>query len=188
MDKELICDHVEESSTPQRYVCSPLIAHGVTIGLLHTLFEPFDHAEHEQNELLFDRKVRLCSRLAEHLSLALANLKLQEELKIKSTQDSLTGLANRRYMEEIMQRQFHRLLRYNTPFSLVMLDVDHFKKFNDTYGHDMGDYVLSELGNYLKENTRGEDLACRFGGEEFVIILIDTDTDKASKKAEKNPW
>lgn len=183
MTEDLTCDHVEVA--PHGYVCSPLIAHGVTIGLLHILFESGDIQTSEQTPLHQDRKTRLCSRLAEHLSLALANLKLQEELKVKSTQDSLTGLANRRYMEEIMQRQFHRLLRYNTPCSLIMIDVDHFKKFNDKYGHDMGDYVLCELGRYLKDNSRGEDLACRFGGEEFIIIMVDTDTDQAHRKAKK---
>jgi len=184
MAEDLTCDHVEEA--PHGYVCCPLIAHGVTIGLLHILFdEAGDIQKSEQTPLHHERKTRLCSRLAEHLSLALANLKLQEELKVKSTQDSLTGLANRRYMEEIMQRQFHRLLRYNTPCSLIMIDVDHFKKFNDKYSHDMGDYVLCELGRYLQENTRGEDLACRFGGEEFIIIMVDTDTGQAHRKAGK---
>lgn len=183
MDEELTCAHV--SDAPHGYVCSPLIAHGLTIGLLHVIFNAPDSEASELTTLHLDRKTRLCTRLAEHLSLALANLKLQEELKVKSTQDSLTGLANRRYMEEIIQRQFHRLLRYKTPCSLIMLDVDHFKKFNDKYGHDMGDYILRELGEYLKENTRGEDLACRFGGEEFIIIMVDTDTDRALKKAKK---
>lgn len=183
MDQELSCDHV--SSAQHGYLCIPLIAHGVTIGLFHIMFQ--DPKDSPEGDILIpmERKMRLSSRLAEHLSLALANLTLQEELKIKSIEDSLTGLANRRHMEEIMQRQFHRLMRYNTPCSLIMLDVDHFKNFNDTYGHDMGDYVLQELGKYLKENTRGEDLACRFGGEEFIIIMVDTDTETAFQKAEK---
>ena len=184
LDDELVCDHVG-GSFQNGYICNPLIAHGVTIGLLHIMFAGSAGAEEDNAGPDQERKVRLSLRLADHLSLALANLKLQEELKVKSTQDSLTGLANRRYMEEIMQRQFHRLLRYNSRFSLIMLDVDHFKKFNDNYGHDMGDHVLSELGNYLNKNIRGEDLACRFGGEEFIIIMVDSDTDGAARKAEK---
>jgi len=183
MDQELTCDHVEEA--PHGYICIPLTAHGVTTGLLHIAFQEHDDQGDDHSTTLLDRKTRLCSRLAEHLSLALANLNLQEELKLKSIQDSLTGLANRRHMEEIMQRQFYRMLRHNTPCSLIMLDVDNFKHFNDTYGHDMGDYVLRELGSYLKNNTRGEDLACRFGGEEFVLIMVATDTGQAHKKAEK---
>lgn len=183
MDQELSCGHV--NTAPHGYLCIPLIAHGVTIGLFHIIFQDPKEAPEDEIVMPMDRKMRLSSRLAEHLSLALANLTLQEELKIKSIQDSLTGLANRRHMEEIMQRQFHRLMRYTTPCSLLMLDVDHFKIFNDTYGHDMGDYVLQELGKYLKENTRGEDLACRFGGEEFIIILVDTDMETAFQKAER---
>lgn len=183
MDQELACDHVEEA--PHGYLCLPLIAHGVTIGLLHINFCEMDSRDKKKLNEILERKRRLSSRLAEHLSLALANLRLQEELKLKSIQDALTGLANRRHMEEIMQRQFYRLLRYNTPCSIIMLDVDHFKKFNDTYGHDMGDYVLQELAGYLKENTRGEDLACRYGGEEFIIIMVNTDNDEAVKKARK---
>jgi diguanylate cyclase (GGDEF)-like protein/PAS domain S-box-containing protein len=184
MDRELTCEHVEEA--PKGYICIPLIAHGVTMGLLHIVFrEGGDIPENDESKRLIERKTRVISRLAEHLSLALANLSLQEKLKLKSIQDSLTGLANRRHMEEILQRQFFRMYRYNTPCSVIMLDVDHFKQFNDTYGHDIGDTVLKELGAYLKKNTRGEDLACRYGGEEFIVILVDTDTAAASKKAEK---
>lgn len=184
MDNELTCDHVEKA--PHGYICIPLIAQGETMGLLHIVFsKPEIQNGNGDLALILERKKRRCSRLADHLSLALANLSLQEKLKLKSIQDSLTGLANRRHMEEILQRQFYRMLRHHTPCSIIMLDVDHFKTFNDTYGHDMGDYVLKEMGRYLKENSRGEDLACRYGGEEFIIILADTDIDQAGKKAEK---
>jgi diguanylate cyclase (GGDEF)-like protein/PAS domain S-box-containing protein len=185
MDRELTCEHVEE--VPNGYICIPLIAHGVTMGLLHIVFQESedDSPEHNESKRLIERKTRVISRLAEHLSLALANLSLQEKLKLKSIQDSLTGLANRRHMEEILQRQFFRMHRHQTPCSVIMLDVDHFKQFNDTYGHDIGDSVLKELGGYLKKNTRGEDLACRYGGEEFIVILVDTDIVSASKKAER---
>ena len=184
MDTALTCDHVEKA--PHGYICIPLIAQGETMGLLHIVFSEIDDANGNGDAALqLERKKRLCSRLADHLSLALANLSLQEKLKLKSIQDSLTGLANRRHMEEILQRQFFRMLRHNTPCSIIMLDVDHFKKFNDTYGHDMGDCILKELGRYLKEKSRGEDLACRYGGEEFIIILAGTDIEQAAKKAEK---
>ena len=183
MDQDMSCEHVGEA--PHGYLCIPLIAQGVITGLLHIVFQDPINREPQTAGALLDRKTRLCARLADHLSLAFANLKLQEELKLKSIQDSLTGLANRRHMEEILQRQFHRLMRYETQCSLIMLDVDHFKNFNDTYGHEMGDFVLQELGRYLKKNTRGEDLACRFGGEEFIIIMVNTSTDRAFRKAEK---
>lgn len=183
MDQELTCEHIEEA--PNGYICIPLIAQGVTMGLLHIVFQNSEEADITETTSHREQKTRIISRLAEHLSLALANLRLQEKLTLKSIQDGLTGLANRRHMEEILQRQFFRMFRYNTPCSVIMLDVDHFKNFNDTYGHDMGDYVLKELAAYLKKNTRGEDLACRYGGEEFIVILVDTDIEAAGKKAEK---
>jgi len=182
-EQDMACEHTGE--TPHGYLCIPLIAQGVTIGLLHIVFDKPIEPELEDAATLLDRKASLCSRLADHLSLAFANLRLQEELKLKSIQDSLTGLANRRHMEDILQRQFHRLLRYQTQCSLIMLDVDHFKDFNDTYGHEVGDLVLQELGRYLKKSTRGEDLACRFGGEEFIIIMVNTNIERAFDKAEK---
>ena len=183
MDRDMSCEHA--GNAPHGYICIPLIASGITVGMLHIVFQEMAHSNQENREIVLERKIRLSTRLADHLSLAFANLKLQEELKLKSIQDSLTGLANRRHMEEILQRQFHRLMRYETPCSLIMLDVDFFKRFNDTYGHEMGDFVLQKLGSYLKENTRGGDLACRYGGEEFIIIMIDTDTKQARDKAEK---
>ncbi len=178
-EHELICDHVRNPGSG--YLCVPLIAHGVTIGLLHILFGS------KQTNLTMafsEKRLRMASRLAEHLSLALSNLRLREELKLKSIQDSLTGLANRRHMEDIMQRQFYRFLRHQTPCSIIMIDVDHFKSFNDKYGHETGDLVLKKLATYLKDHTRGEDLACRFGGEEFIIILVNTAIEEAIKKAE----
>ncbi len=182
MHMELACSHVDIANTKYGYLCIPLMAHGKTIGLLHTSFGK-EHNKRESNELV-ERKKRLASRLTEHLALAISNLKLQEELKQKSIQDSLTGLSNRRHMEEILQRQMNRMLRHETPCSIIMLDVDHFKSFNDTYGHDIGDCVLKELGRYLKKNTRGEDLAARYGGEEFIIILANTEIERATRKAE----
>lgn len=178
-EHELICDHVRNPGSG--YLCVPLIAHGVTIGLLHILF---NSTQANLNMAFSEKRQRMASRLAEHLSLALSNLRLREELKLKSIQDSLTGLANRRHMEDIMQRQFYRFLRHQSPCSIIMIDVDHFKSFNDKYGHETGDLVLKKLAVYLKENTRGEDLACRFGGEEFIIILVNTAIEEAMKKAE----
>ncbi len=183
LEDELLCEHVDD--TTHGYFCIPLIAHGVTIGLLHVQFAGNRQSDTQTDSSHLDRKKRLSSRLAEHLSLALANLKLREELKLKSIQDSLTGLFNRRHMEEIMQRQFYRMRRYNTPFSIIMLDIDHFKAFNDSYGHELGDIVLQQMAQYLTQNTRGEDVACRYGGEEFVLILINASMEDAIQKAEK---
>jgi len=99
--------------------------------------------------------------------------------------DHLTGLANRRRFERQLDREVARTLRYNHAFSLLMLDIDHFKLVNDTYGHEAGDLVLTKLGRILQEGTRGIDLAARIGGEEFGIILTETELVQAVEVAER---
>ena len=111
--------------------------------------------------------------LAEHLALAVANLKLRETLRTQSIRDPLTGLFNRRYMEESLERELRRTIRKKLPLALLMVDVDHFKHFNDTFGHEAGDEILRELARLFQSRLRAEDIACRYGGEEFVLILPD---------------
>jgi len=129
------------------------------------------------------------------LALEHANQQLREQLvEIESMQkllqeqaikDPLTGLFNRRYLQETLQRELHRAERAGKPLSVVMMDLDHFKKINDTYGHASGDAVLQTLGAVLLQKSRAGDIACRYGGEEFVIILIDTPVDIALQRAEQ---
>lgn len=99
--------------------------------------------------------------------------------------DHLTGLANRRRFERQLDREVARTLRYSHAFSLLMLDIDHFKLVNDTYGHEAGDHVLTKLGRILQEGTRGIDLAARIGGEEFGIILTETELNQAVEVADR---
>ncbi len=179
--ESLICDHID--FTGDRSLCIPLVAHGITTGLLHISLASCGQEDPSLIEKLIQKKLQLGVSLAEHLSLALANLKLREELQHSSLRDSLTGLSNRRHMDEIFKRQFFRLQRHDVAFSLLMIDVDHFKMFNDRYGHEIGDEALKVLGNHLKKHSRGEDLSCRFGGEEFVIILAATNHVQAIKRA-----
>jgi diguanylate cyclase (GGDEF)-like protein len=113
----------------------------------------------------------LASVFTSNLGLALANLKLRDRLRAQSMRDSLTSLFDRRFMEEFTEQELHCSKRYDTPVSLIMLDVDHFKRFNDTHGHDAGDLVLKELVEHLIKHCRESDVVCRYGGEEFVIIL-----------------
>jgi len=96
----------------------------------------------------------------------------------------LTGLYNRRYLEEVLEREIRRAGRAAQSLGLLMLDLDHFKRFNDTFGHDAGDAVLREAATLLLKNVRAEDFVCRFGGEEFVVILPTADVEGAHTRAE----
>jgi diguanylate cyclase (GGDEF)-like protein len=131
-----------------------------------------------------DTKRLLAQSLAEQIALALANLKLRETLRHQSIRDPLTGLYNRRHLEESMQRELARAQRKQSPLAVVMLDVDHFKRFNDTFGHDAGDLVLQAMGRVLREQLRASDVPCRYGGEEFVLLLPDATFEATKQRAE----
>jgi diguanylate cyclase (GGDEF)-like protein/PAS domain S-box-containing protein len=111
--------------------------------------------------------------------------KLQIQLREQAIRDPLTGLFNRRYLEETLERELARAFRQQTLFTIIMLDIDHFKKVNDLYGHKAGDLILKNLGEYLLSHTRTEDIACRYGGEEFVLILPGMSLESAYQRAEQ---
>ena len=118
------------------------------------------------------------------MALSLSNLNLRETLQHQSIRDPLTGLFNRRYMDETLERERQRAARSDTSLGVIMLDIDHFKKFNDMFGHEAGDTVLEELGVLLKNHVRGSDIACRYGGEEFVLILPESPLEIVIERAE----
>lgn len=142
------------------YSCSPLLAHGEVLGVI-SLAYPQTPPE---------SLGALLRSISEQLSLALANLRLRDSLRQQSIRDALTGLYNRRFLEESLQRELARAHRRAQSLSVVMLDVDHFKRFNDSYGHEVGDQVLQSVAEYLQTAVRGEDVVCRFGGEEFCLL------------------
>jgi diguanylate cyclase (GGDEF)-like protein len=156
------CRH---AARPERTtaMCIPMMARGEALGLLHVTF-PADVPATDSTE-------RLVNMVSESIALAIANLRLHESLQRQSIRDPLTGLFNRRYMEESFEREIRRAKRADQPVTVVMFDLDHFKVFNDTHGHGAGDRVLHELGHVLQGSCRGEDIACRYGGEEFMVIL-----------------
>ncbi len=183
-DAELPCGHIAESPA-NGYICLPMMAQGELMGLLHLQWGPPDPALSTEAKLAkFKSRKRLISTVTEQFTLSLANLKLREMLRVQSIRDPLTGLYNRRHMEESLAREIHRANRRETNLGLIMLDVDHFKDFNDNHGHDEGDVLLRELGAVLRANTRQEDIACRYGGEEFLIILPEAPLDVAHQRAE----
>ncbi|MCX7099234.1 MAG: GGDEF domain-containing protein [Methylococcales bacterium] len=114
----------------------------------------------------------------------LASLALEHDLELLAHTDSLTGLLNRRRMQEVLERQKALFLRNDSAFTFIIVDIDHFKKINDTYGHFCGDLVLSEAAASMKANLRKGDVLARWGGEEFLILLPDTDIKGAHRVAE----
>jgi diguanylate cyclase (GGDEF)-like protein/PAS domain S-box-containing protein len=180
LQEALLCQHVSAAGLTG-YLCVPLIAQGETLGILHLESRP-DLGAQEISAAM--PKEQLALALAEDMALALANLRLRETLRSQAIRDSLTGLFNRRYMEETLDRELNRAKRTGSPIALIMMDLDHFKAYNDTYGHNAGDELLEALGNLVKSQIRGEDIACRYGGEEFLLIIPGIDMDVALKRAE----
>lgn len=160
------CKHLPDP-VPHNYLCVPLIAQGEAIGLLHlrSTVEPGLTAE----QMEFYKRPALM--VADHVALALSNLSLRDELRSQAIRDPLTGLFNRRYMEETLVRELRRGSRHGFPIGIIMFDIDQMKPINDTLGHDAGDIVLKATGRLLQKLFRGEDVACRYGGDEFTIIL-----------------
>jgi diguanylate cyclase (GGDEF)-like protein len=158
-------------------LCLPLIAQGETLGVLSLCTAP--------GAALPESDQRAAHALGEHISLALANLKLQEMLRTQSIRDPLSGLFNRRYLEVSFERELARAQRRHSALSVVMIDIDFFKKFNDTYGHEAGDLLLREFGEFLRGHCRGEDIACRYGGEEFTLLLPEAPLEAALQRAEQ---
>jgi diguanylate cyclase (GGDEF)-like protein/PAS domain S-box-containing protein len=186
---------VDDSSSPMRcghvhptvagYACVPLAAHGETLGVL--FIEKAGVSAIPPGLLPEDQMAALTRQgtaIGERMSLALSTLRLRDVLRSQSIRDPLTGLFNRRYMEESLERELRRAERNGQPVGFIMLDIDHFKHFNDTFGHQAGDALLRALGDLVGERTRGQDVACRFGGEEFSLILAGASRDAAYRRAE----
>ncbi len=161
---------------PAETLCVPMMAQGEALGILYLTSQ--------QPGYFTSAKEQLGVTVAEHIGLALANLKLREALQQQSIRDSLTGLYNRRYLEESLEREISRAVRLKQTLGVIMIDVDHFKRYNDTYGHDGGDAVLRELGKFLQEKFRGSDIACRYGGEELTLILPEASLETIIRRAE----
>lgn len=121
---------------------------------------------------------------ADSARLALANLTLREELHELSIRDPLTGLFNRRFLEEVLDRELLRMRRSEQMLAVAMIDIDHFKIFNDNYGHDAGDEVLKKTGHLLNGFREGSDIVCRYGGEEFVVVTTEVDPQKILRRLE----
>jgi diguanylate cyclase (GGDEF)-like protein len=172
------CAHIDAEARLAQVssLCLPLAAQGTPVGLLQVSAPASGDPD--------DGDAAIVAMLAEQLGLALANTQLRETLQLQSLRDPLTGLFNRRYLEEALERELHRCERRGLPLSVLMIDVDHFKRFNDTHGHAAGDALLAQVGRTISASIRAEDMACRYGGEEFTVILPETDAATAHARAD----
>lgn len=173
---EVTCPHIVQDG--KTHWCMPLIAQSETVGLLYLEGVPDESAESKAQDERFTYMLR------ETVALGLVNLRLREKLRSQSVRDPLTGLFNRRYLDESLEVEFARSIRSEQPIAVIMMDIDHFKVFNDTFGHDAGDVVLKEVASVLARSTRKGDIAGRFGGEEFLLLMPGADAQRAITRAE----
>ena len=158
-------------------VCVPLVFQGRIVGILY--LDDFIPRE-------FDReKLNLLSILASFAAMAIHNATLHKRTKLMAITDALTGLHNHRYFKQYFRQEMGRAKRYHKPFSIIMMDVDDFKSFNDSFGHPAGDQLLANMGEVIMQTIRGVDVAFRYGGEEFIVLLPETSLDKAILAAER---
>ncbi len=163
-------------------ICVPMIAHGDTIGVLQIY--SYDATVASQNS--GDARAnltRLALGVGDQLGMALANFRLRDSLREQAIRDPLTNLFNRRYMEETFVRELSRAARDHVEIGVMQIDIDHFKEFNDSYGHDVGDVLLRAFANLLFAHFRDSDVPCRYGGEEFTLILISSTLDETEARA-----
>ncbi|TKB47944.1 diguanylate cyclase [Ferrimonas sediminicola] len=170
---EIQCDH---QTQPGSQLCIPLLAQGEALGVFSLMFT-------DEGQMLAARSV--AESMAEQVGLALANIRLRDNLKEQAIRDPLSGLFNRRHMMEFLESQLALSQRRQEPLSILMLDIDHFKNFNDSFGHDAGDFVILRVAKELTELVRKSDLVCRYGGEEMVVICPGTDLAGALDLANK---
>ncbi|WP_435635217.1 diguanylate cyclase [Pseudomonas solani] len=171
VNKDLVCPHLHECPLAANgSLCVPLMAQGEPLGVMTLCGGSAD--------------LELAEAFAEQVSLGVANLSLRESLRQQSVVDALTGLHNRRFLDETLRRELLRASRKQSPVIVVLLDVDHFKRFNDTFGHEAGDLVLRHLALEMKRHVRSSDLACRYGGEEFALVMPEISLEDAMERCE----
>ena len=179
----IVCAHVDNSESAI-YLCVPMVAQGETLGVLHLRYDPDVHGNPEVDQKTRESQKRLAIAAASQIAVSIANLRLRETLRDQSIRDPLTGLFNRRYLQESLDKELQRAKRKDRSLAIIFLDLDHFKRFNDVFGHDAGDSVLQSMADIFRKHFRKEDIICRYGGEEFAIILPESSIQHAHTRAE----
>ena len=164
----------QEKNKIRSLLCVPLIAQDQTLGVISL-------ADKTSGENFTENDLRFFTTIASQVATAIDNARLYE----LAITDELTNLYIYRYFRQRLDNEIKRSRRYFFPLALIILDIDHFKRVNDTYGHQCGDFVLKELAKIIKEEVREVDISCRYGGEEFTVILPETDLEGASTLAER---
>jgi diguanylate cyclase (GGDEF)-like protein len=177
-ESEIHCTHFV-GLPPENYMCIPLAALGETLGFAYL------NLPTEAAQALTAARQALINEMVELAAMAIAGLNLRAKLENQSIRDGLTNLFNRHFLEIALERELQRSARSGEPLALLMIDVDHFKTFNDVFGHEAGDLVLRELAGCLQSAVRVEDIVCRYGGEEFVILLPEIAPERALEAAER---
>lgn len=180
---ERVCPHLGEAMSGS-YLCLPLMAQGETLGTLHIQRGAAETNGDAPRPLLTEAKQQLAGTVGEHVAPALANLKVRETLRLQSNQDPLTGVFNRRYLDETLERELRRATHKQQALSLIRFDLDDFRQFNSTFGHEAGDALLQQVSAWLQKQVRGEEVVGRFSGEEFLLILPETAAHAAAQRAE----
>jgi diguanylate cyclase (GGDEF)-like protein len=174
----LLCHHFKHP--PQGgYLCLPLTVQGEMLGVLALIDNTIPTGEHPPG------LKQLAVTVGETIKLSLSNLKLRDELRLQAIQDPLTGLFNRRYLDETLPRELNRAQRLGAPLCVVMLDIDGFKQFNDSFGHAPGDALLREFASVLHKHLRKSDISCRYGGDEFVLVMPDSSIADTQQRVEQ---
>ncbi len=176
-DVSKVADYVPGFKETRAEVCIPLLSFGETVGVLSlesSYIDAFDPSDLPSLESVAD----ICAN-------AIQNARYFERIRHMAYVDGLTGLFNRRYFETRIEEEIERAKRYSGPMSVIMFDIDHFKRLNDEFGHLLGDDVLRQVSHIFGQNLRKADVACRFGGEEFAIIVTETKGEDAYSVADK---
>jgi diguanylate cyclase (GGDEF)-like protein/PAS domain S-box-containing protein len=182
---KLVCPHLIVAPHGP-CLCAPILGNGELLGMLHIQLGPEEaHLPQPVRQQRLEAQRAWALAVTEQIALALVNLRLRENLGAQAVRDSLTGLFNRRYLEQALEREILRAARNGRTVGVLLLDLDHFKAFNDTHGHEAGDQLLRVLGDYLVTHVRAEDTACRYGGEEFVVILPEASLAMSQSRAEQ---
>jgi diguanylate cyclase (GGDEF)-like protein len=177
-ESEIHCSHFV-GLPPENYMCIPLAALGETLGFAYL------NLLSESVQTVAVGREALINEMVELAAMAIAGLNLRAKLENQSIRDGLTNLFNRHFLEIALERELQRATRSGEPLAVLMIDVDHFKAFNDLFGHEAGDLVLRELAGCLQSTVRAEDIVCRYGGEEFVILLPEITRERAMEAAER---